>query len=192
MHALLYTVCQTKQRSPHAFWTSSQAVTIQSSLNYAQLCSMLNPSTADATTDDPTIRRCIGFAKAWGCGSLSVVNLFAYRATSPKELKLVPDPIGLFNYHFVQQASQQAAITVAAWGIHGGQLHQGQTVLSMLKNPQCLGLTSAGHPKHPLYVLQDTPLTSYTALAAARCTEQSAISATAQPELICGVQNNNN
>lgn len=149
---------------------------------------MLNPSSANAATDDPTISRCIGFAKAWGCGSLSVVNLFAYRATSPKELKLVPDPIGLFNYHFVQQASQQAAITVAAWGIHGGQLHQDQIVLSMLKNPSCLGLTSAGHPKHPLYVLQDTPLTSYTALAAARCTEQSTLSA--QPQLICGILDN--
>jgi hypothetical protein len=137
------------------------------SLPHVCFC-MLNPSTADATCDDPTIRRCIGFAKAWGCGSLSVVNLFAYRATSPKELKLVPDPIGLYNYHFIQQTSHHASMTVAAWGVHGNQLHQGQVVLPMLKNPVCLGLTSAGHPKHPLYVLQDTPLMSYTAVAFAK------------------------
>lgn len=122
---------------------------------------MLNPSKADAATDDPTVRRCIAFAKAWGCGSLAVVNLFAYRATCPKELKLTPDPVGLYNFHFIQFTSQQAAITVAAWGIHGGQLQQDQLVLSMLKDPQCLGRTAAGHPKHPLYVASSTQLMPY-------------------------------
>ncbi len=137
------------------------------SLPHVCFC-MLNPSTADATADDPTIRRCIGFAKSWGCGSLSIVNLFAYRSKCPKELKLVPDPIGLYNFHFIQMTSQQAAITVAAWGMHGGQLHQDKLVLSMLKNPQCLGLTAAGHPKHPLYVPGNTQLRPYLSPASSR------------------------
>lgn len=122
---------------------------------------MLNPSTADAASDDPTIRRCIGFAKSWGFGSLSVVNLFAYKATCPRELKLAPDPIGLYNFHFIKLFSAKAAVTVAAWGIYGGQLQQDQLVMSMLNNPQCLGTTAAGHPKHPLYVPADTVLETY-------------------------------
>lgn len=122
---------------------------------------MLNPSTADSIADDATIRRCIGFAKSWGCGSIFVINLFAYRATSPKELKLVPDPVGRWNFCFIHLVSQQASITVAAWGSQGVQLHQNMHVLPLLKNPLCLGLTKAGHPKHPLYVSADTQLRPY-------------------------------
>ena len=122
---------------------------------------MLNPSKADAATDDPTLRRCISFAKTWGYGSLSVVNLFAYRATCPRELKLTPDPIGLHNFSFIQLSSSQAALTVAAWGIYGAQLEQDQLVACMLKEPKCLGYTTAGHPKHPLYVPADTGLVPY-------------------------------
>ena len=121
------------------------------------VCScMLNPSTAGSTADDPTIRRCIAFAKSWGCGSLSVINLFAFRATSPKELKLAADPVGLWNFCFIYLVSQQASMTVAAWGTHGTQLHQDLQVLPLLKNPMCLGRTKSGHPKHPLYVSGDT------------------------------------
>ncbi|KAL3142876.1 hypothetical protein ABBQ38_003165 [Trebouxia sp. C0009 RCD-2024] len=124
-----------------------------------QVCfCMLNPSTADSTADDPTIRRCMSFAKSWGCGSISVINLFAYRATSPRELKLTADPVGLWNFCFIYLVSQQASMTVAAWGSRGLQLHQNMHVLPLLKNPVCLGLTKAGHPKHPLYVQGDTQL----------------------------------
>lgn len=127
------------------------------SLPHVCFC-MLNPSTADSIADDPTIRRCIGFAKAWGCGGFYVVNLFAYRATSPKELKLAPDPVGLWNFCFIYVVSQQASMTVAAWGTRGLLLHQDMHVLPLLKNPVCLGLTKAGQPKHPLYVPGDTEL----------------------------------
>lgn len=122
---------------------------------------MLNPSTADSSADDPTIRRCISFAKSWGCGSISVINLFAYRATSPKELKLTPDPTGIHNFCFVYLISQQAIMTVAAWGSLGGQLHQDMHVLPLLKNPVCLGLTKAGQPRHPLYTPGDAQLRPY-------------------------------
>lgn len=117
---------------------------------------MLNPSTADAGTDDPTIRRCINFAKAWGFGSLTVVNLFAYRTSCPRELKLAQDPVGPLNMYFVATAVQQAAITVAAWGIHGTKF--ADSVLPILRQPYCLGLTVAGQPRHPLYVPRQTDL----------------------------------
>lgn len=122
---------------------------------------MLNPSTADSSADDATIRRCMGFARSWGGGSISVINLFAYRATSPKELKLISDPVGRWNFCFIHLVSQQASINVAAWGSQGVQLHQNIHVLPLLKNPLCLGLTKAGHPKHPLYVSADTQLRPY-------------------------------
>lgn len=117
---------------------------------------MLNPSTADAACDDPTIRRCIRFAKAWNCGSLTVVNLCAYRTSCPRELKLVQDPFGPLNLYFIAKAAQQAAFTVAAWGIHGGCF--ANFVLPYLKHPHCLGVTKAGQPRHPLYVASKTAL----------------------------------
>ena len=70
---------------------------------------MLNPSTADALHDDPTIRRCVGFAKAWGCGALIVVNLFAVRATSPREMMRADDPVGPENKEHVQRAATYVA-----------------------------------------------------------------------------------
>ena len=115
---------------------------------------MLNPSTADASTDDPTVRRCINFAKSWGFGSLTVVNVYAYRTSSPRELKLVEDPIGPLNLLFVAKATQQAAITLAAWGVHGGAM--ASLILPLLQNPYCIGCTTAGHPRHPLYVASKT------------------------------------
>lgn len=117
---------------------------------------MLNPSTADAACDDPTIRRCISFAKAWHCGSLTVVNLYAYRTSCPRELKLVQDPVGPLNLVFVAKAVQQATCTVAAWGIHGGRI--ANFVLPYLQQPYCLGTTAAGQPRHPLYVSSETKL----------------------------------
>jgi hypothetical protein len=77
---------------------------------------MLNPSTADATEDDPTIRRCTGFARREGCGVLEVVNLFAYRATDPAELRTAPDPVGPANDHHIKAALGRVALVVVAWG----------------------------------------------------------------------------
>ena len=121
---------------------------------------MLNPSTADATNDDPTIRRCIGFAKREGCGSLEVVNLFAFRATSPADLKKAEDPVGPENDSYLQQAMFYAKGTViAAWGAHGSYLNRDKDVRQLLDEPlKCLGMTKTNAPKHPLYIKADQPL----------------------------------
>lgn len=116
----------------------------------------LNPSTADALVDDPTIRRCVGFAKAWGFNRLLMVNLFAFRATDPRDMKLARDPEGEFNAPIVGAASSVADLTIAAWGTIGEFKEQGQRYLSGLKNPHHLGLTKGGFPKHPLYLRADT------------------------------------
>lgn len=121
---------------------------------------MLNPSTADATQDDPTIRRCIGFAKAWGCTELRVVNLFAFRATEPNELYLWKDRIGVENDTYISSATVGASIIVAAWGAHRIATERGAAVMALLASHdrapvQCLGRTRGGAPRHPLYVPRD-------------------------------------
>src|SRR4051812_26865304 len=79
---------------------------------------MLNPSTADATKDDPTIRRCIGFARQWGCGRLSVLNLFAFRATDPAAMKRADDPVGPENKDWFERILTDAGEgrVVCGWG----------------------------------------------------------------------------
>lgn len=128
---------------------------------------MLNPSTADATQDDPTIRRCIGFAKREGCASLTVVNLFAYRATDPRALLDAEDPQGPDNSRHITRALLNADLRIAAWGAfqwtHRERLRRpyvedwagGKPLL-------CLGTTSAGAPRHPLYVKGDQPLVEWS------------------------------
>lgn len=113
---------------------------------------MLNPSLADAEQDDPTLRRCIGFATRWGFGRLEVVNLYAYRSPYPTDLRLAPDPIGPDNDTYIARASGTAALTVVAWGVlgHIGPLRR--DILPLLTDPQCLAITRTGAPKHPLYV----------------------------------------
>lgn len=117
---------------------------------------MLNPSTADATKDDPTVRRCIGFAKRWGYGVLEVVNIFAYRATAPADLWPLSDPVGPENDAHIADAVQRASIVIAAWGTHGAYRGRGAEVAARLTDAKCLGATQAGHPRHPLYVPGDT------------------------------------
>lgn len=122
---------------------------------------MLNPSTADAKEDDPTIRRCMGFARAWGYGGIDVVNLYAYRATNPKELKKAPSPIGPYNDNTVLAIARHADKIVCAWGAHGGR--RGDSILRKLRHegltPMCLEKTKKGAPKHPLYLKGDlTPV----------------------------------
>lgn len=116
---------------------------------------MLNPSTADHQEDDPTIRRCIGFAKDWGYGSMEVVNLFAYRATNPNELKICDDPIGPDNDMHIQRVALQADRIVLAWGTKGELLGRDSEVKKMLPSfarVYCLDRSKDGHPKHPLYI----------------------------------------
>ena len=123
---------------------------------------MLNPSTADAETDDPTIRRCIDFAQRWDCGRLLVVNLFAYRTTSPAALYAAADPVGPENDAYLRQAAAQAGLLVAAWGAHGSLGNRGHAVRALLDaggyTVHHLGLTADGQPRHPLYLPKSAPL----------------------------------
>lgn len=125
---------------------------------------MLNPSTADATQDDPTIRRCIGFAKREGCGSLTVVNLFAYRATDPKALLDAEDPRGPENQGYIERAIGEASIAVAAWGSFLWQNRRRLYPTPFVLDSDlllCLGTTKTGEPRHPLYVKADQPLVGW-------------------------------
>lgn len=122
----------------------------------------LNPSTADETLDDPTIRRCIGFAKRWGAGSLVMLNLFAFRATDPRAMKAAHHPIGPENDKHIVQATRYVDVAVAAWGVHGSYLARDEEVLKLMPvSPGALGFTKAGYPRHPLYVRADAPLIDY-------------------------------
>lgn len=115
---------------------------------------LLNPSQADAHRDDPTLRRCMGFAQDWGYGSLEVVNLFAFRATRPQELRQAIDPIGMDCDRYLLAATRAEQIVIA-WG-NWGRLHQRDQAVLQLLTPHaplyCLGLNQAGQPRHPLYV----------------------------------------
>ncbi len=116
----------------------------------------LNPSTADAETDDPTIRRCIQFAKNWGYSGMIMINLFAYRSTDPKKLISVDDPVGPNNNYWLIKLASEASCTVAAWGGGGDINNRGRNVAVILKRAgidlKCLGTTKNGQPRHPLYL----------------------------------------
>lgn len=126
------------------------------------LFAMLNPSTADAECNDPTIRRTISFAKREGCGGLSVVNLFAFRATKPKALLDADDPVGPENDNFIRIAMNRCAGPwIAAWGADKMIHYKGRALMVeklLGHRAMCLGKTKQGHPGHPLYVPGDTPL----------------------------------
>jgi hypothetical protein len=124
----------------------------------------LNPSTADGETDDPTIRRCIKFAKDWGYGEIRMVNLFAYRATKPEDMMAAPNPYGDLNDFWVLNMMNRAKETVAAWGNKGSFKNQHEWMIALLdtRNPRqpvmCLGKNKDGSPKHPLYIKADKRL----------------------------------
>lgn len=122
---------------------------------------MLNPSTADAEQDDPTIRRCMRFASDWGYGGILVTNLFAFRSSSPKELKIQVYPEGgAENQECLLKGARESSLVVAAWGAHGAWRNRARHVTSELAGVgiKCLGLTKDGHPQHPLYIPADRPL----------------------------------
>jgi hypothetical protein len=127
---------------------------------------MLNPSIADAEKFDPTVRRCFGYARDWGFGSMEVVNLFAYRSTYPEHLKTADDPVGPENDAVIIEAVKRSNLVIAAWGIHGKLLGRNLAVLDLVagvKDLHCLGTTKGGHPLHPLHQpkkLQPLPYTS--------------------------------
>lgn len=127
---------------------------------------LLNPSTADASQDDPTIRRCIGLAKTSGFGSLAVVNLFAFRSTDPGRLAKARDPIGPDNDNYILNACTSAQLTIAAWGNHGRLQERGRAVCALLATVPlfCFGKTDRGEPRHPLYLRQSTAFQRYEPL----------------------------
>lgn len=129
---------------------------------------MLNPSTADASLDDPTIRRCIGFAKREGCGGISVRNVFALRATDPKELLSHPDPFGPENEAHLMSARQVSLLTilVLGWGakINSPRLrdyYRRAEAMMVMQDAKCFGVTKDGDPRHPLYLKGDAPLVKW-------------------------------
>lgn len=125
---------------------------------------MLNPSTADALVDDPTIRRCIGFAKRNGFGGILVVNAYALRATNPKELLTAADPVGPRNAEALRMAAKAPLLAklVAAWGVPARkkiERHLIRTRMDLMRPVWTLGpLTKGGHPRHPLYLKNETPI----------------------------------
>jgi hypothetical protein len=142
---------------------------------------MLNPSTADAEQDDPTIRRCVGFARREGCDGIEVVNLFAWRATKPTQLISVEDPIGPGNGSALRALFEGDGPVVVAWGARYGEIIRrrqaterstsgiGQTaVIELLaarhsRELLCLGTSRDGSPRHPLMVRASQPLNPWTA-----------------------------
>lgn len=126
---------------------------------------MLNPSTADATENDPTICKCIGFAKRWGFARLKVVNLFAFRATNPAELRNTDAPIDVENIRALLVESTVHDRVVFAWG--GGLKHAkgnlwiAEYAASLFREARCFGINGDGTPKHPLYLKYDTKLVPY-------------------------------
>ena len=113
---------------------------------------MLNPSTADGTYDDPTVRRCIRFARDWGYGRLRVVNLYAYRATKPRDLWLVNDPVGPDNNRVLAAAFEESDCLIAAWGAKAKRQRVAEVMALPYAPRKALGLTKAGAPRHPLYM----------------------------------------
>jgi len=112
----------------------------------------LNPSTADEKKDDPTIRRCIGYARDWGYAGLCMMNLFAFRSTLVKKMKAADDPVGPENDHTLIVMAKAAEIIIACWGIHGAYMGRGEQVRKLIPQLHYLQLTKEGFPGHPLYL----------------------------------------
>ena len=125
---------------------------------------MLNPSVADSDQDDPTVRKCRGFAERWGFGSIRIVNLFAFRATNPRDLLDARDPVGPDNAQYLEEDLQSPV--VVAWG---GSLPNSMIAREAVSKVAalasvgwwCLGRTKGGEPRHPLMLSYSTPRESW-------------------------------
>lgn len=167
-------ICQFSGETPPKYrYTLWREVNPEAKGIVAFIC--LNPSTADETQDDPTVRRCMRFTKDWGYRWFCMLNVFAFRATDPKDMKAVDDPKGPENLAYIQEIVRMADVIVAAWGVHGNwrdgdklvqaamtgymgsSYESGQPDIQM----KCLGKTKHGHPKHPLYLKADSKLIDY-------------------------------
>jgi hypothetical protein len=138
----------------------------------------LNPSTADETKDDPTIRKCVGFATRWGYGALCMTNLFAWRDTKPAKMKKAVEPIGEENDHHLERVAKGAGMVLAAWGRHGSYLNRGNMVQRLLARNgvtlHCLRENGDGSPMHPLYVPYETNPIPYSTPSSVPSVVQSA------------------
>jgi hypothetical protein len=132
---------------------------------------MLNPSTADAERDDPTIRRCIAFAVRERFGGVEICNLFALRATAPANLKAADDPVGPDNDRHLRDLFARHAQVLAAWGVHGGHRGRAEAIVRLAARLgvalTCLGRTAQGQPRHPLYVRGDSAILPFAGQAVA-------------------------
>lgn len=125
---------------------------------------MLNPSTADATKNDPTIRRAMSFAEQFGFGRFEAVNLFAYRATDSRTLARVRNPVGRDNDSFILESLARCDECFVAWGNLGALRERSRLVLEMIPETtvlNCLGVNQSGEPKHPLYLPNSTQVMRY-------------------------------
>ena len=113
---------------------------------------MLNPSTADADVDDPTIRRVVNFAKSWGYGGIYVGNLYAFRSSDPKTLRDVDDPIGEDNIQHIQFLIGLTERVIYAWG---NNKKEPEWLRDLVERPYCIDISKKGIPKHPLYLKKD-------------------------------------
>ena len=111
----------------------------------------LNPSIADDSIDDPTIRKCINYCKSWGFGGLYMLNLFSYISTDPDKIKDIQNPIGKENDSWLLKISKNATIVIAAWGNHGHLNQRSDDILNLIPNMHCLKVNKTGYPAHPLY-----------------------------------------
>ncbi|WP_017302616.1 DNA N-6-adenine-methyltransferase [Nodosilinea nodulosa] len=116
----------------------------------------LNPSTADEENNDPTVRRCINFAKSWGFGGMFMLNAYGFRATLPKDMKAAADPVGPDNDKWLAYFAERSEMVIAAWGAHCSFNREAEVYELLKPNVYCLGTTKAGHPKHPLYLSAST------------------------------------
>jgi hypothetical protein len=131
----------------------------------------LNPSTADEIQDDPTIRRCTGFAKSWGYNGIWMLNLFGLRSTDPRGLKNHQNPVGPDNFTELLTITKARSMgeVVLCWGNHGAYMGQGDRVTQMLKESipeklRAFGWTKTGQPKHPLYLPKTAKLEMVSSL----------------------------
>lgn len=112
----------------------------------------LNPSTADAVSDDATVRRCVSFAKRWGYGRLFLMNLFGLRATDPRQLAKTEDPIGPDTNGWLTSRAAESTLVMASWGNGGILLNRDKQVRLLVPNLYALRVTKQGQPAHPLYL----------------------------------------
>jgi hypothetical protein len=135
-----------------------------SDLGYIQFIG-LNPSTADDEKNDPTVTRCINYAKEWGYFAFCMTNIFAFRSTDPNGLYSCYEPVGEENDYWLEQVAVGAKRVVLAWGVHGAYRNRGMKVFKMLNSLDikvwCLGTNADGSPKHPLYLRADQQLERY-------------------------------